>query len=212
MGTNNIFTLRRNWLFMSGNITPLSLWAQAWDLILAGAGQADHPFGLAYQANCGAEGVPRQRCVVLRQADRASASLYTYTDRRSVKAQEFRHGSLFSYLFWDAETRIQFSAHGPTFWLPADEAAQRFAKLQKHSRKAYATEHPPSTPLAEAGDGLPPDWSDRSLAQTDYAAEHFGVLVTHLQYADVLRLDRDQNLRLTATRQDNDWSLRWIVP
>ncbi|WP_420460601.1 pyridoxamine 5'-phosphate oxidase family protein [Neolewinella sp.] len=197
---------------MNGNITALDLWTQAWDLILAGADSGDHPFGLTYVASVGGQGVPRQRTVVLRSADRKLAELRTYTDRRSIKAHELKANNLVSYLFWDPDTRIQFSGHGPTHWLPRAEAREVFNQLPKHGRKAYATQQPPSTPLERADDGLPPDWAELSQQQTDYAVANFGVLVTRIQYADVLRLDREQNLRLTASRSGNDWTLRWIVP
>ena len=185
---------------------------QAWDLILAGAGGNDHPFGLACIASVGGQGVPRQRTVVLRGADRQLAELHTYTDRRSIKAHELERNALVSYLFWDPDTRIQFTGHGPTHWLTREQAREVFFRLPKHGRKAYATQQPPSTPLDGAGDGLPPDWSGRSQQETDYAVANFGVLVTRLQYADVLRLDREHNLRLSASRSNGQWSLRWIVP
>ena len=179
---------------------------------MAGAGTSDHPFGLVYTASVGGQGVPRQRTVVLRSADRQLAELRTYTDRRSIKARELERNPLLSYLFWDPDTRIQFSGHGPSRWLPRDEARGVFHQLPKHARKAYATEQPPSTPLVRAGDGLPDDWPRRSEQETDYAAANFGVLITQIQYADVLRLDRDHNLRLSASRSQGQWSLRWVVP
>ena len=197
---------------MNGNITAFGLWTQAWDLILAGAERTDHPFGLTYQGSVGGQGVPRQRTVVLRAAERDRAELRIYTDRRSIKARELTHNPLLSYLFWDPETRIQFSGHGPTHWLAQEEARSIFASLPKHGRKAYATVRPPSTPLDRASDGLPADWADRSCEQTDYASANFGVLVTRIEYADVLQLDRHHNLRLTATRSGEDWSLRWVTP
>ena len=198
---------------MNGKITALDLWEQAWDLILTSAGQADRPFGTPVVGNAGRDGLPRQRTVVLRGADKSAATLTHYTDRRSVKASELTNNPIFSYLFWDAEQRIQFSGHGPTRWLMREEAKDIFDSLPKHGRKAYATVQPPSTHLPDGGSGLPPDWEERTLPETDYARGNFGVLVTTLQYADVLLLDREGNRRLTAVRDaSQQWQLRWIVP
>ena len=198
---------------MNGKITALGLWEQAWDLILTSAGQAHRPFGTPAVGNAGSDGLPRQRTVVLRRADKAAATLTHYTDRRSVKAKELIGNPVFSYLFWDGDHRIQFSGHGPTRWSTKAEARDIFAALPKHGRRAYATILPPSTSMATGGSGLPPDWEERTLPETDYALDNFGVLVTRLVYADVLLLDREGNRRLTAIRDASDhWQLRWIVP
>ncbi|WP_264758996.1 pyridoxamine 5'-phosphate oxidase family protein [Neolewinella maritima] len=197
---------------MSVKITSLTLWTQAWRLIKEGAARTDHSYSLVAMANCGAQGIPRQRTVVLRNADEGSATLYTYTDRRSVKASELRQHNVLSYLFWDADSRIQFTGHGPTHWLPEEEARALFDTLPKHSRKAYATVQPPATPIDRPQDGLPDDWPTRAITDTDYAAGHFGVLVTELQYAEVLRLDREHNLRLSGVRTGAEWTLTWLIP
>ncbi|MEM9260806.1 MAG: hypothetical protein AAGA62_14255, partial [Bacteroidota bacterium] len=85
-------------------------------------------------------------------------------------------------------------------------------KLPKHSRKAYATLQPPGALLSKPEGGLPPDWEERTLAETEYAATNFGVLRTTLQRAEVLRLGRNGHLRLRAIRQNENWKLDWIVP
>ena len=198
---------------MNDKITSSTLWEQAWHLILTHAGQANLAFGTAAVASVGHNGLPRNRTIVLRAADRQAATLTHYTDRRSVKVHELRTNPVLSYLFWDAESQIQFSAHGPTHWLPQNQAHRLFEQLPKHSRKAYATTSAPSSPLPAPGTGLPDDWDIRTLAETDYAQANFGVLVTRLVYADVLLLDRSGNRRLSAIRSEKDrWTLNWIVP
>ncbi|MCP9237735.1 pyridoxamine 5'-phosphate oxidase family protein [Lewinella sp. JB7] len=198
---------------MSRKIKAANLWKQAWNLIFAGLNTPGHPFGTPSVATCGSDGVPRQRTLVLRNADRASGSLRAYTDNRSIKMTHLAHAPrVASWLFWDPESRIQLTASGPTLAVPRTEEQAIFQSLPKHSRRAYATELPPGTPTSQAQCGLPATWDALSLEETDYGEANFRVLETRIHRAEVLQLDRDGNVRLVAHRSRDDWALQWVVP
>lgn len=195
------------------NITQSSLWKQAWDQILTAAAGQTTAFATPVVGNCSDnDSRSRLRTVVLRKADGQRHCLYCYTDRRSVKARQLQEQEVLTWLFWDSDTGLQFTGSGPTHWLTRQQANALFADLPKHSRKAYATLSPPSTHLQHASSGLPLDWDERSLAETDYARQNFGVLVTELDQAEILKLDRKGNLRLLASRNGAEWDLQWVVP
>ena len=192
--------------------SPDTLWRQCWDLVARGSRDKKHAFNTPCTATVTPEGWPRQRTLVLRDYDREAFTLSCWTDRRSLKVRDLDHHNVFHWCFWDPRSRIQFTTSGPTEWLSDDRAHHLFDSLPKHSRKSYATVQAPSSALAEARDGLPGDWEARELAETRYAREHFGVLVTRLERAEVLRLDRQGHLRMAGTRGQGKWDLAWVVP
>ncbi|WP_168797405.1 hypothetical protein [Neolewinella litorea] len=188
-------------------------WQSPSNLLRSAPDNSDHPFALPTFCTTGPEGVPRPRIVVLRAVDAAITELRCYTDRRSVKAEHLAAGSEGSYLFWDPDTSLQVMAGGPTHWAPEDEARNAFRKLPKHGRKAYATVSAPGTKVPHPTSGLPEDWDERQVADTDYAIHHFGILITRLRWADVLHLDRQGNTRMTGSRSDGgDWYWEWAIP
>ena len=190
-----------------------AVWTQVWHFLTAAGEGNDHPFRTPVVGNTGAHGA-RLRTLVLRGADYSKGELTCYTDLRSVKVQQLATHDRLSWLFWDPTTQLQFTASGPTRWDSHPATSHIFEQLPKHGRKAYATEMPPSTPLSAAGDGLPENWAERSLSETDYAADNFGVLVTQLDRAEVLHLDRHGSRRLTAQRNggNDQWGFTWVVP
>ena len=197
---------------MTTNITQQSLWKQVWDELNNACRGNEHRFATPALANLDASGHLRQRTVVLRKADPAAGELHFYTDRRSPKARAVNMGLPFGWLFWDPASQLQIRATGIPRWADSELAAERYASLPKHSRKAYATLSAPGTKKDEAGDGLPDNWVQRTLDDTDYARENFGIVITHLNEVEILRLDREGNLRLLAHRSTADWSFGWIVP
>ena len=186
----------------------------AWSLLLRGQADGKHAYATPVVATVGADGTPHSRTLVLRKAIRDTGELWCYTDRRSQKARDLADNPLMAWTFWDKRHRIQVNAVGPTRWLPEAEARARFAALPKHSRKSYATLSAPGTPETDYTDGLPTDWAERPVDETDYAAEHFGVLVTTITRMDILRLRREGHERLRAVRAEGNQSfnLSWLVP
>lgn len=190
------------------------LWEKAWRLLEQAQKDSKHAFATPVIATVSPSGTPRSRTVILRKADKHNKQLWCYTDRRSIKAQHIAAGNeVLSWTFWAPDQQLQFNCEGKTTWLPEEEAQEIFSTLPKHSRKAYATLAPPGSAQAEASDGLPKDWSARSLDETDETKAFFGVLVTHLIRAEVLQLDRQGHQRLIAQRTSReDWRFGWLVP
>ncbi len=197
---------------MEDSAENLNFFSQIKDLLRTAADNPDHPFALPALTSTGADGVSRPRKVVLRGAARELSELRCYTDRRSVKAGHLAADSEFSYLFWDPGSSLQLMCGGPSRWAGEEEARSVFSGLPKHGRKAYATEDPPGTALPMGASGLPANWERLSLEETDYAGEHFGILLTTPRWADILHLDRSGNRRLSGTRASGQWNWGWIVP
>lgn len=192
-----------------------TLWQAAWDLLQRGAADGKHPYATPVVATVSADGKPNSRTLVLRKSDRIEGTLWCYTDRRSQKAHDLANSTgLMSWTFWDRKKKIQVNACGPTRWLNETDTQNRFLALPKHSRKSYATLAPPGQPKDGPTDGLPSDWDKRAKDNTDYAREHFGVLITELTTMTVLQLDREGHRRMLATRSSlgEAWEKTWLVP
>ncbi len=197
---------------MNGKITAESLSKQAWDQILTACSDSAHPFASPVLGSLHPPAIPRLRTVILREADRTNATLRCYVDTRSVKINDLRRSPTLSWLFWDPGSRVQVSGSGPGQLLEDEVAEAIFATLPKHGRKAYATVAAPGTPLPHPASGLPHDWPQRELDQTDYARAHFGVLETTLDRLDILHLRREGNVRLAVRWVNQEWRQTWIVP
>jgi pyridoxine/pyridoxamine 5'-phosphate oxidase len=190
------------------------LWKKGWELLKRGVVDKRHDYNLAVLCSVNAALHPRSRTLVLRKALEDKGELWCYTDKRSEKAKAVTAGrDTLSWTFWSPRHKIQFSGSGKSHWLGAEESQQLFASLPRHSRKAYATLSAPGSPATDRTNGLPTDWEERSLAATDYAADNFGVLITHLTEVEILFLSRDGHQRLSAKRLPfRTWELQWLVP
>ncbi|SER01358.1 hypothetical protein [Neolewinella agarilytica] len=190
------------------------LWKRGWELLKRGAVDKRHDFNLAVLCSVTASLHPRSRTLVLRKALEEEGELWCYTDKRSEKAEAVNAGrDTLSWTFWSPRHNIQFNGSGRSHWLGAEESQQLFAALPRHSRKAYATLSAPGSPAVEGDSGLPTDWKKRNLAATNYAADNFGVLITHLTEVEILFLSRDGHQRLSAKRQPfRTWEFQWLVP
>lgn len=189
-------------------------WHNAWELLKQATENGKHPFSTPVIATSDHQNRPFTRTVVLRKVLPTAGELWCYTDRRSAKAKHLAEGSPYvSWTFWSPDQQLQINCSGPAHWLPEDEAKAVFTALPRHSRKAYASLAAPGTPQATASDGLPDDWTDRSVEQTDYAANNFGILSTKVTRSEVLQLRREGHRRLLAIRNENDvWQFSWVVP
>lgn len=190
------------------------LFDDAWRLLVRGKNDRKHPFNLAVLCSSSPPSHPRSRTLVLRNVLKDKAELWCYTDRRSRKAQALTNGSAeMSWTFWSPGQRIQVTAIGHTEWLNPARTADIFNSLPKHSRKAYATLLPPGSPTDGWTEGLPANWEDLKLAETEYARTNFGVMVTTIHEMDVLRLSREGHRRMRGLRSsNNEWKLEWLVP
>jgi pyridoxine/pyridoxamine 5'-phosphate oxidase len=193
--------------------TPEDLWKAGWKLLARARADKKHAYATPAVSSVDEQGFPTSRVLVLRNCDSSTCFLEGYTDRRAAKALHLRGTSpQFSWLFWDPKKQLQFRARGRTKLLPREVSAARFDQLPKHSRKAYATPAAPGSPLLVAGDGLPQNWPNLELGETDYARENFAIFRTEIEEADLLLLNRSGHRRVSVVKQRGGWTFRWIVP
>lgn len=186
---------------------------QAWNLLFRATVERNSPLRTPVLATTDQQGMPHVRTVVLRKADTEKQALYYFTDIRSDKIRELNIQSQASALFWDPKRNIQLRCTGPVTVHHKDDLATAFwQNIAKPGRKAYATQQPPGTTLTEYSTGLPDNWPELDLSDTDGYLDHFAVLVHQIDHLDILHLEREGHQRARFSREGNDWNGTWVVP
>jgi len=175
------------------------LHARAWDILTRGPADRHSPARHIALATTAPDGTPELRTVVLRAADRTTATLDIHTDLRSAKITALRHTPTAQTLAWDPRAHLQIRATGTATILTGPEAAALWARVPEASRPAYGATPPPSTPIPEA----------LAYTHTD-GASAFAVIRLTLPTLDLLNLG-DSHRRARFDRAD-DWRGQWLSP
>lgn len=192
-----------------------ALWTHAWDQLTRANQDKRHPFRTPVLSTVASNGSPRARTLVLRRANRQDGTLLLYTDLRSQKVSDWSATSSVHWLFWHPKKQLQVGASGSIERIEPEEEDRLFDQLPKYGRKAYATVQAPGHANPDTPDGLPENWAERELDETEYARQNFAIYRTTLLRADLLRLGREEgHRRLHAHREGPtaEWQLQWITP
>lgn len=172
---------------------------QVWVRLSRGVHDRHAPARNITLATVSPDGVPQVRTVVLRAADRASASLRVYTDAHSAKITDLRANPQASVLVWDGSAHLQIRALAKATLISGDDVAPLWARLSEGARLSYGGS--PAT-----GATIPDALSYHKTC--DPAA--FTVLQLDLQEMDILHLGT-QHRRARFTRA-SEWAGEWLVP
>ncbi|GGE19629.1 hypothetical protein GCM10011529_27780 [Polymorphobacter glacialis] len=185
----------------------------AWRVLAQGAADPDSPVHTPSLSNIDTKGRPDSRILVLRAADRASASLRFHTDARSPKVAVL-DGAPVHILAWHPAEAIQLRIAGiariQTSIVQADEI---WAAATPFSRRAYLAENAPGTVLPAPASGLPPTLDSRAPTEAELvpARQNFALVLVEITKIDWLHLARSGHRRAVFRRADN-WLGEWLVP
>ncbi|GEN27125.1 hypothetical protein HVA01_07710 [Halovibrio variabilis] len=144
-------------------------------------------------------GMPQARTVVLRAADKASATLTVYTDLQAAKVTALRATPFAALHVWDASAHLQTRIEAEATILSGAEVAEIWQRLPERARSAYSSGPAPGTAIVD------------SLAYTKTPdATAFAVLRLNIHTIDSLHLGPDHR-RARFTRSD-EWTGQWLVP
>lgn len=199
---------------MARYTTPESLLADAWAGLQDALHRSDHPFRTPVLGTVGSSGLPQVRTIVLRRVDAESGSLRFYSDSRAEKIKTLANRKDLAWLFWDPSAKLQIRARGEGRLLHPDAADEIWDDFSKTQRRDYAAEAAPGTASPTDATGLPEDWEDRELAETDYARLYFRAVDCQLTELDLLYLDRSGHQRAQFSRSldDGSWQGTWVIP
>ncbi|MEM7573209.1 MAG: hypothetical protein AAF433_09925 [Bacteroidota bacterium] len=183
-----------------------SLIVQSWDNLSRAPRDKNHPYRLAVLSGLDAFGRPRGRTVVLRQAERATAELYLFSDARTNKVVGLRQQNWLSWTFWHPRQSLQTIAGGPSSLLSESERRPFFEQLSAYNWADYSSLLAPGETLEEEAK------INRKATTTDQerAWRNFCVIRTQVQEMDILHLQRSGHQRVLAQRDGSEWKLQIV--
>jgi len=185
-----------------------------WERLLTGALRADDPMHNAVVANAGAANI-NMRTVVLRKAIPPAKQLSFYTDIRSGKWAELLQQNKISWLFYDAEARIQIRTGSTATLHQVDELADKaWEETRLGNRKNYLSNLSPSAEIANPLIGLPPAVSDNfTKEESEAGRKNFGVVICTIDWMEWLWLGEHGHRRANFVYgEDGNFTANWLVP
>jgi hypothetical protein len=181
---------------------------EAWRLLDDGVTNAKASFHLPAVATIGADGAPRVRTVVLRQADRTAPFLQFHTDRRSPKVAEIGADPRVSLHFYDRDAKVQLRvrAHAAVH---GEDAVARAAwdRTRSFSRVCYRIDPGPGTPL-HAPDG----YAEPEPEDPEVGFETFRVVRAQVREIEWLYLAGQGHRRALFRLNGGGREARWLTP
>lgn len=186
-----------------------------WNRLLNGSLRYKDAFHNPVVANVNAEGV-NMRTVVLRNVLPDKKQLAFYTDIRSGKWKELHMQNNISWLFYDAQVRLQIRLAGKVTLHQDDLIADgAWAASTVSSRKIYLGEEGPSNKTTIPTDGLPDAYQTAAptIIQSKAGRKNFGVAVTTVTWMEWLWLNSQGHRRAAfAYNNDGSFSAHWLIP
>jgi pyridoxamine 5'-phosphate oxidase len=178
-----------------------------WALLGRGVADRRHGFHHPVIANVSEAGLPQSRVVVLRAADRQTASLRFHTDRRAAKCADLAARPAVSLTLYDEADRAQLRLDGVASLHAGDAiAALAWDSSQRMSRSCYATLPAPGSILAERDAFALPATDDAIAA----GRENFVAVVIRLKRIEWLYLRAGGHRRAVFDLETG--AADWLAP
>ena len=184
-----------------------------WRLLTRGAADRRSPLHTPVVASVTAAGAPDARVMVLRAADRATATLRFHTDARSPKCADI-DGRAVSVLGYHPGEAVQLRVIGTARVVrDGDRVDQIWTTSTPFARRCYLVESAPGTPLAGPASGLPAAIEGRAPVEAELAPAraNFALVMVEITTIDWLHLAQTGHRR-AVFRASDGWAGHWVVP
>ena len=184
----------------------------AWRLLGRGSADRRSPLHTPVVASAG-DGGPDARVMVLRAADRASATLRFHTDARSPKCAAL-DGAAVAVLGYHPGEAVQLRLRGRARVVRTGADVDRiWAQSTPFARRCYLVENAPGTVLAAPASGLPAGVEGRAPEEAKLVAarENFALVMVDVMEIDWLHLAQGGHRRAVFSAADG-WCGGWVVP
>jgi len=190
--------------------------ADIWAMLTNGSLHPEDAFRTATLASQASTGIGL-RTVVLRKAEVATKMIFFHSDNRATKISEIRAQPAVSCLFYDDHRRVQVRLSGQGFVHVGDRVAdEHWQQLPVTSRKAYLSQHIPSSVTEHPTDGLPAQWQGRVLPtphESEAGKPNFAVIRCQIDFADWLWLGENGHRRAQFFYQNGLCTqMQWVIP
>lgn len=185
----------------------------AWRLLVRGAADRRSPVHTPVVASVTAAGAPDARVMVLRAANRATASLRFHTDARSPKCAAL-DGRPVSVLGYHPGEAVQLRLSGVAEVIgEGAEVDAIWAASTPFARRCYLVEQAPGTAIEMPASGLPAWVEGRKPEPDDLlpARPNFAVVSVAVTAIDFLHLAQSGHRRALFLADDG-WTGCWAVP
>lgn len=156
------------------------------------------------------------RTVVLRKVNTAKKQLTFHTDIRSGKWKDLQQENNISWLFYDAQERVQIRLSGTATGHHDDAIAQEeWEASTMSSRKIYLGETGPSTISAIPVSGLPGAFEANDPTQEESlpGRKNFATVVTKVTWMEWLWLNSRGHRRAGFKYlDDGSFTANWLIP
>jgi pyridoxine/pyridoxamine 5'-phosphate oxidase len=184
-----------------------------WRLLTRGGADRRSPIHTPVVASVSATGAPDARVMVLRAADRATATLRFHTDARSPKCADL-DGRAVSVLGYHPGEAVQMRVAGTARVVrQGPDVDHIWATSTPFARRCYLVEAAPGSPLAAPASGLPA-WVEGRKPEVEElvpARANFALVMIDVGEIDWLHLAQAGHRR-AVFRADNGWQGQWVVP
>jgi 3-hydroxyisobutyrate dehydrogenase len=192
-----------------------SIEENCWQLLLTAALHYKHPLHNGIVANVNEKGV-NMRAVVLRKVNVEKKQLAFHTDIRSGKWEELKVNPSISWLFYEANLRIQIRLFGTATLHYADAVADNaWSTSTANSKKIYMGEQGPTTQSDSPVSGLSEIFENRNPTDEESEAgrKNFGIVCTTTNRLEWLWLNSKGHRRAGFDYLPNgSIQANWLVP
>lgn len=182
--------------------------AEAWRLLVSGAGDRRTGFHTPVLASVRGDGRPAARTVVLRSVDPDLRSLRFHTDRRSMKFEELAAEPRVSMHFYDPTAKAQLRVDGLASRHAADELADlAWRQTRPMSRVCYRVSPAPGLPIEN-----PTEAVTEGAGENADGRENFAAITVAVETIEWLYLAARGHRRARFRWQDGALDATWLVP
>lgn len=176
-----------------------TLYQHLWSRLIRGVHDRHAPARHLTLATVGADHMPQARTLVLRDANKAAATLTAYTDIQSAKVAELNANPRACLHVWDSTAHLQLRLESRVTLHTGDAVTDQWAKVPETSRRAYSSDVVPGQPISDALD---------YTKRPDPAA--FAVLRFEVTAIDALHLGAVH--RRARFERATQWKGQWLAP
>ncbi len=185
----------------------------AWDLLLQGSQDKEHPFRYPALATFDAKQI-HQRTVVLRQTDTRQRKLICYSDFRTRKIQDLQQKQQANWLFYDHSSKEQLRVSSlATLVYQTEEARQVWDAIPPKGRADYIGPVAPGTPADQYISNLPADFvKEQNEENTAEGFKNFCIVSCEVYQVEYLQLMKGGHLRAAFWYEADQWKKQWLAP
>lgn len=173
---------------------------EVWRKLARGVADRRSPARHPTLATVARDGGAEARTMILRGADRATASLEIHTDLEAEKVAEIRAAPRVALHVWDPRADFQLRLRGRAEIDTGEAARAAWERVPEAARTNYGGTPPPGTPIV-----------DPTAHRIAADPGRFAILRCRLDEIETLHLGEDRHRRARFRAADG-WRGTWLVP